>query len=227
MLEKIINSYGIFWIMGMITAAGILCKCILTWNLKRKIKEAGNMNKSTHRLMKLVKAKFEHACMINDKVENIETFVEKYLIEFKICGLHMHSWSQLQKIMMMVCMIFGGTAMLLSYMAGGMSEIVFRYAAFTGICAVTMQVIYSCTDERYQIDVIAMYMNEYLENTYAPKFRKAQTVQMGEKQEEEQEKEERKEEVREEIKIEEQDGPEEEKVPQEIVLREIIEEFLA
>lgn len=44
------------------------------------------MSKSNHPLMRLVRAKFEHACMISDTVENVGVFVDKYLYEYKVCG---------------------------------------------------------------------------------------------------------------------------------------------
>ena len=223
MLKEIVNSSAVFWTMGVFTVAGIICKCITQWNLKRMIKAAGNIGKSTHRLMKLVKAKFEHTCMINDRVENIKAFVEKYLFEYKICGLSLHAWGQLQKIMVSICVMSGIFGAAGSYVQNGMGEEVFRYLSFMGICVISMHVIYFATDEKYQTEIILMYMTEYLENTYAPKFQKTATVLQERKQETKQEiKQEGKMVEKEEIQKQEN-----EKGAQEIVLREIIEEFLA
>ena len=226
MLKEIVNSSAVFWAMGIFTITGILCKCITQWNLKRMIKAAGNIGKSTHRLMKLVKAKFEHTCMINDRVENIKAFVEKYLFEYRICGLSLHAWGQLQKTMVSICVMSGIFGAAGSYVQNGMGEEVFRYLSFMGICVISMHVIYFATDEKYQTEIILMYMTEYLENTYAPKFQKTAPVLQERKQErkpvEKEEATEEKEEEKEEIQKEEN-----EKGTQEIVLREIIEEFLA
>ena len=59
----------IFVLMGILTVIGIVSKLIANVTLKQLVRAAGNMNKSTHPLMRLVRAKFEHACMISDTVE--------------------------------------------------------------------------------------------------------------------------------------------------------------
>ena len=62
----------IVYLMAGIGVLGILAKIINQLTLYRLVRAAGNMPKSTHRLIKLVRAKYEHACMIHDSVENID-----------------------------------------------------------------------------------------------------------------------------------------------------------
>ena len=61
----------IAYLMAAVGVLGILAKIINQFTLYRLVKAAGNMPKSTHRLIKLVRSKYEHACMIRDSVENI------------------------------------------------------------------------------------------------------------------------------------------------------------
>ena len=69
----------IVYLMAGIGVLGILAKIINQLTLYRLVRAAGNMPKSTHRLIKLVRAKYEHACMIHDSVENINAFVENMI----------------------------------------------------------------------------------------------------------------------------------------------------
>ncbi len=55
-------------------------------SLKRLVRAAGNMGKSAHPLIRLIRAKFEHACMVSDRVQNVGVFVEKYLHEYRVAG---------------------------------------------------------------------------------------------------------------------------------------------
>ena len=71
MLEKIMEANVILWIMGAIIAIGVLGKFITVVTLGKLVRASGEMGKSTHKLMKLVKAKFEHTIMVSEKVENI------------------------------------------------------------------------------------------------------------------------------------------------------------
>ena len=67
MLEILLDKYIVYVLMWGAAACGILSKLVVSVALKRLVKAAGNMNKSTHPLMRLIRAKFEHACMISEK----------------------------------------------------------------------------------------------------------------------------------------------------------------
>ncbi|MEI3220064.1 MAG: hypothetical protein V8S08_11265 [Lachnoclostridium sp.] len=84
MLKAILDRHVLLILMGMFAVLGIVSKCIAGITLKRLVRAAGSMNKSTHPLIRLVRAKYEHACMINDKVQNVGVFVDKYLYEYKV-----------------------------------------------------------------------------------------------------------------------------------------------
>ena len=75
MLEMIMDKKLLFVLMGIFAGIGVADKCVVGMTMKRLVQAAGNMNKSTHPLMRLVRAKFEHACMISDTVENVGVFV--------------------------------------------------------------------------------------------------------------------------------------------------------
>lgn len=62
--------------MGAGAAIGVLSKLIAHFTLRRMVKAASRMSKSNHKLMRLVRAKFEHASMVSDKVQNVEAFVK-------------------------------------------------------------------------------------------------------------------------------------------------------
>ena len=83
MLETMMVSSGsVMYVMAAVGILGVLAKIVNRMTLYRLIKAAGNMPKSTHKLMKLVKAKYEHACMAHESVENVGVFVEKYTEDF-------------------------------------------------------------------------------------------------------------------------------------------------
>ena len=65
--------------------------------------------------MRLVRAKFEHACMISDTVENVGVFVDKYLYEYKVCGLRLHTLRRLEKICAGLLIVTGLVGAGLSY----------------------------------------------------------------------------------------------------------------
>ena len=63
MLEVIVKQNVIIYVMGALFGLGILAKLVSVFTARRLVREAKDIHNSNHRLMKLVKAKFEHASM--------------------------------------------------------------------------------------------------------------------------------------------------------------------
>lgn len=173
MLETIADNRILFVVMGLLAAIGVVSKLITWFSLKGMAKAAGNMNLSSHRLMKLLKAKFEHACMVSDKVQNVKAFIEKYLCEYRILGLKIHTWQQLEKQSVWLLGFTAALGSLLSYYEYGMQDEVFYYAGIGGAAVVLLIVFYISADEKYLLDTAQVYMTDYLENVYAHRMEKA------------------------------------------------------
>ena len=138
MLKTIADNRILFVVMGLLAAIGLVSKMITWFSLKRMAKAAGNMNLSSHRLMKLLKAKFEHACMVSDKVQNVKAFIEKYLYEYRILGLKIHTWQQLEKQSAWLLGLTAAVGAMLSYYEYGMRDEVFYYAGIGGAAVVLL-----------------------------------------------------------------------------------------
>lgn len=176
MLETIMNSNAIFWTMGVIAGISVLCKLITTFTLKRLVRAAGKMGKSSQKLMKLVKAKFEHAFMLSDRVDNVNAFVEKYLFEYRIFGIRLHTYRYFEKQSIWLVGILGLLGMFLSYTQPGMEEETFRYGAIGGAAMVLLFLVRNSSDEEHQLGVVKTYMIDYLENVCAPRYSKQQAL---------------------------------------------------
>lgn len=172
MLEMIMDKKLLFVLMGIFAGIGVADKCVVGMTMKRLVQAAGNMNKSTHPLMRLVRAKFEHACMISDTVENVGVFVDKYLYEYKICGLPLHTVRRLEKICAGLCALTGLAGAFFSYQLYGMGDAVLR----TGACGVGFGILvwlfHLTTDEEYCLQMAKNYMVDYLENVCLHKYEK-------------------------------------------------------
>lgn len=172
MLEIIVDNRLIYVVTGGVAAIGVVSKVISNLSLKRMVKAAGNMSKSNHGLMRLIRAKFEHACMVSEKVENVKVFVEKYLYEYKAMGLKIHTWHQLQVMSVALCLAFGVLGAFLEYSVNGMNDEVIRAGAFGGILGVLLYLFHLTSDENYRLDAARNYMVDYLENVCLHKYEK-------------------------------------------------------
>lgn len=172
MLEIILEKYVLFVLMGILTAIGIVSKCIVNVTLKKLVRAAGNMSKSNHPLMRLVRAKFEHASMVSDKVENVGVFVDKYLYEYKVLGMKLHSWRRLEKVSAGLCLLVGAAGALLEYSMNGMSDMVLKTGATGAGLAILVYLVHLTTDENYRMKAVQNYMVDYLENVCRRRYEK-------------------------------------------------------
>lgn len=251
MLETIMENQVMFYFMGIAVGLGVLSKMISQITLRRVVREAGKMSKSNHTFMRLVKAKFEHASMISDKVQNVQVFVRKYIYEYKVFGVRLNTWRRLEQKSIWAVAILGTLATAAGYGLYGMEEVVFQYGAWTAAGVIVLFLIHSIGDEKYQLQMMENYMVDFLENVCAHRYAKmyhqkdaskASIVDMKESFEEKEKEEmpvveEETSEIdsseiefleKELAKMEPSDKPMfQERESQEVRIREILEEFLA
>lgn len=233
MLEKLVEKQVLFYCAGITIFLGILIKGVVGISLKRLVKAASNMSKSNHSLMRLVRAKFEHACMVSDKVQNVTAFVEKYLYEYKVMGIPLHLLSQMEKTMIWLCGIVSLWGGAMSYYIKNDMEYTEKYAV-VGCGGILLLVLLQVTmEEQTKRNAAKMYMVEFLENTYAHRYEKLEKQQVAENEEVphnqvvvEAKKEVHKEKHENPVPLKPKEEPELQPV-QADKIREILEEFLA
>ena len=226
MLETIVKQQFIFYVMGILMVLGIFAKLVSHFTVRRMVKAAGEIQKSNHRLMKLVKAKFEHASMISDKVQNVEAFVDKYIYEYKVLGVRLGGWQTFPKKMLWIISLLGVFAIFESFRMGGVSDLMLKYVQWTGIYVIFLLLLSFVAEEKSRMDAAKNYMVEYLENVCIHRYAKMNHAVPEPEPilEEVSEEEEKTEEVEVETAEAVQD---EQKNEQEMRIRAILEEFLA
>ena len=169
------DTNAIVYLMTAVGILGVLAKIINQLTLHRLVKAAGNMPKSTHRLIKLVRAKYEHACMIHDSVENIDAFVEKYIYEYRGFLFRIHTWRQIELLSVWFAGILAALGAALNYLSSGFSESVYQYIAGGLAEMVLLSMIIRLSDEPYKVNAVKMYMVDYLDNICAFRLRRQRT----------------------------------------------------
>lgn len=172
MLETLVERQIIFYIVGIVAAVGVVARITAGISLRRLVRAAGNMNKSSHALMRLVRAKFEHACMVSDKVQNVRAFVEKYLYEYRVLGIRLHTWRRIEKasVWLYGILVLAGAGA--DYWMYGNPELLLPYGVAGGAGVLVLFFLYISMDEKYQMEAAKMYMVDFLENTYAHRYAK-------------------------------------------------------
>ena len=237
MLQNIVKQEIIFYVMGVLLAFGVWAKLISSFTVRRMVRAAGEIHKSNHKLMKLVKAKFEHASMVSDKVQNVEAFVDKYLYEYRVLGIRLNAWRAIPKHVLWLIAILGVFAVFESYRIGGFGDLMVKYIQWTGIFIMFLFLLYFIAEEKSRLQATKNYMVEYLENVCIHRYAKLNKATQTEEKAEQEEVSEAKTEG---VELPEADGSKEDELQlaeqmqegernkeQEMRIRAILQEFLA
>ncbi len=234
MLETMIKQQIFIYLMGILLGVSLLAKMISVITARKLVKAAGELHSSNHRLMKLIKAKFEHASLVSDRVQNVEAFVNKFIYEYKVLGVRLYSWRTVSKNVIWCVGAIGGFAIVESYRQVGWSGLAMLHLQWTGLLFFASIMLSVVLEEQTNLEITKNYIVEYLENVCAHRYAKRnQEVERVEEQEEqitpvslsivEEEQLETAEYLSEEQLEEENDKKKE----QEMRIRAILEEFLA
>ena len=172
MLELMLDRHVIYVLMGMSAFAGVVSKVVVGRTLRKLVAAAESMGKSNHPLMRLVRAKFEHTCMISEKVENVGVFVDKYLYEYRVGGVRLHASRRLQIAGAGLCLILGGVGAIISYRIKGATEQTAMIGGTGVALALIVFLVHMLTDEEYRLEAVRNYMVDYLENIYQHRYEK-------------------------------------------------------
>ena len=172
MLELMLDRHVIYVLMGMSAFAGVVSKVVVGRTLRKLVAAAESMGKSNLPLMRLVRAKFEHTCMISEKVENVGVFVDKYLYEYRVGGVRLHAWRRLQMAGAGLCLILGGVGAIISYRIKGATEQTAMIGGTGVALALIVFLVHMLTDEEYRLEAVRNYMVDYLENIYQHRYEK-------------------------------------------------------
>ena len=181
MLKALFTERVLFYLAAGFLFLAMIAQGIVAVSLKRLSSAAQDMGKSNHALMKLLRAKYEHACMVHDKVQNVRAFVDKYVYEYRVCGLRLYSWRRIKVIctgiFTFLC-VFGAFG---AYSFGMVNMEVAKYLVYGSIGTLFMTVLHLLMDEEYRLKAAKVYMVDFLGNTYAHRYekekQKAQEVQ--------------------------------------------------
>ena len=231
MLETLVKQGVVFFVMGILMVVGVLAKLISYFTVRRMVKAAKEIHKSEHRLMRLVKAKFEHASMVSDKVQNVEAFVDKYMYEYKVLGVRVSGWHEFPKKILFVIGLLGGFTIFESFRTTGISELFMESLQWTGVFLSFLLLLCFIAEENTKVEAAKNYMVEYLENVCIHRYAKKHNSAIITEETKEEELEEKEEEElvfeEKEVQVSKQQSQEQIKSEQEMRIRAILEEFLA
>ena len=100
------------WIQKQYVVAGIaavclvsmLVKCLIRHKYRAMLREVQDMGHSKHKLVKSMVMKFDACYKLKMGVPNVSLFVKKYLWHYRMMGLYMKTWENINGFCLVIVM---------------------------------------------------------------------------------------------------------------------------
>ena len=164
MFEFIVKNHVVYFVLAAITGVGVFSKLLVFGVYGKLCRQSERMASSEHKLLKNIRMRFEEAEGFSNGVYNVDAFVDKYVYEHKICGIHLFTWEKLcgQSCSMVVLIsIFSGV--LGYYLKCGQRWILSTLMA-GGACAVVLISMEFLLREDERRLYLEAEVKDYLEN---------------------------------------------------------------
>lgn len=162
-------SVLLYSIMGL-GAFCLLTKFVVSCMYARLIKEAGQMGKSEHRLMKMLLNKFETCYQLKMGVENVEIFVDKYVNAFRIMGIHLNTWEVIGDVIfgvtLLISLLTNLYITIMQYNRETMTKFLLVGIVVCGVVILEDMIL----NLRFKKKRLMVELQDYLENIYKPRL---------------------------------------------------------
>lgn len=177
MIENLLNQGIFLYTMFGLSAVGILSQLVLNRLYKGFRKATENMASIKKPLIRQIKLKFENCFRVNDGVGNIPAFVDKYIYQYRFCGMSLKSLRRIWGHMLILTTAAAAAGAGLSYFSEyTLNEILVYPAAYAG-CALLMLGSRYLWNEKYHKTVMMTNLMDYLENTLVHRMKNEVEVQ--------------------------------------------------
>lgn len=143
---------------------GVLSWAVLTISYSSMIRATSNIGHTKKKWLVSLKKKYEDYHEMDIKVNNVETFVDKYFRKKRVCGLPCGFWRTLYRLTIATCAIMGAAGALAASQGGGeLTNVIITY--LTGVIAafglIFLDILLRADVKEHRI---IMNMNDYLQN---------------------------------------------------------------
>ncbi|WP_310602488.1 hypothetical protein [Anaerosporobacter sp.] len=164
MVQQLYDNYIFIYGMAGLCVLGTILKIVVSRTYKRLIKASDNMGSTKHKLMKLMKMKFEACYKLKIGVNNVDSFVDKYVYKHKVCGIFLYTWENIGGQLLILCLLAGtvGSVLGLAYNCGK-NDILITF--FTGVFTSSLLIVVeSFINLGAKKSILKANITDYLEN---------------------------------------------------------------
>ena len=164
MIQQLYDNYIFIYGMAGLCVLGTILKIMVSRTYKRLIKASDNMGSTKHKLMKLMKMKFEACYKLKIGVNNVDSFVDKYVYKHKVCGIYLYTWENIGGQLLILCLLAGTVGSVLGLVYNcGKNDILITF--FSGVFTSSLLIVVeSFINLGAKKSILKANITDYLEN---------------------------------------------------------------
>ena len=165
-MDKLLEQGYAMWLIAVVAVAGMVARSILLAYYKTILVACGNMSSTKHKAIRCIREQFVHRYQAEFGVHNVDIFVDKYLMNCRLCGILLSTWENFCGQTLWCCLLFSALSAFLT-MLYELSSTLILSTIFTGLCGTTLLILFdgigqlSTKKRRLRIQ-----LRDYLENCF-------------------------------------------------------------
>lgn len=167
MLQFIMDRNLLLYVLAAACVVGAASQMILRQVYQRMIKDVQNTGAPEGRFLQQLRQRFQYCSHLNEKVSNVQAFVQKGLIEYRFWGMSLHRWKRigLDCLAVSILCAFAGSAVIVR--DGGTVIMGNTYFWLGVLSAALTAAAYGISDTGYERESLEIRLTDYLENSGA------------------------------------------------------------
>lgn len=165
-MDKFLEQGYAMKLIVVILAIGVVARCALWGYYKSMLLACGKMNSTKHYVIQHLREQFISRYQAEFGVQNVDIFVDKYLINCRLFGILLSTWESICGQTLWDILLIAALGSFLALLHN-LSETLILSTIFAGICGTSLLVIFDgigqlSTKKRR----IRLQMRDYLENCF-------------------------------------------------------------
>jgi|GEM_PF-2374211 len=165
MFEQIINHGVLFYVIAGICGIGVVSSLLVNFLYGRLVKDANNMVSPKTKVMKQLKQKFENSYKLNENINNVPVFINKWIQSYKVMGVSVHKLNRTSIYMMAISLLLSGTGLYFARDFGNTLQVQINYIAAGCASLLLLVAGRGFGDFTYKRELIFTNVRDYLENS--------------------------------------------------------------
>ena len=171
MLDRMMDQQFVLYVLTGVSAAVLLQKIIVSLLYRHLKKETDALPAANDRWIKQLKLKFENTYKVNNRMTDVEVFVDRQLAKLKFFRLGLYGMNTFYRKAQLICILLGGCSYILAARAGRTMADCNTFFVMGILAAVFLQLLDSLSGNSRSEEVVKLNLTDYFENMLLPKLK--------------------------------------------------------